>query len=133
MADLTPTTGRVHTTPDIYQIFESDGLYVSAITPMRLPDHPDSTPAQPDHLSDYDEIFHRVGREGPAGREAGTVTLHSRANPHGAALVLKERARRETTSGYGFIIDAARPVSVARSAMPADTAEYYKSWAPNGV
>jgi homogentisate 1,2-dioxygenase len=133
MADLTPMTGRVHTTPDVYQIFESDGVYISAITPMRLPDHPDSTPAQPDHLSDWDEIFHRVGRDGPDGYDAGSVTLHTRANPHGAALALKERSRRETTTGYGFIIDAARPVALARSAMPADAEEYFKSWAVNGA
>jgi homogentisate 1,2-dioxygenase len=129
MDDLNPMASRLHTTPDLYQIFESKSLCVTAITPVRLPDHPQSTSAQPDHSADCDEIFHRLGRKQENGREEGMVTLHARGNPHGASLSLKSREPREKTSGYGLILDVYEPVSVARSAIPVEDTDYYRSWA----
>jgi hypothetical protein len=96
---------------------------------VRLPDHPQSTSAQPDHSADCDEIFHRLGRKQENGREEGMVTLHARGNPHGASLSLKSREPREKTSGYGLILDVYEPVSVARSAIPVEDTDYYRSWA----
>jgi homogentisate 1,2-dioxygenase len=128
MDDFNPMTSRLHVTPDLWQIFDSAALCVTAMTPVRLPDHPGSTAAQPDHSADCDEIFHRLGRPIDSGREEGSVTLHTRANPHGASLTLKSRTPPDKTTGYGLILDVYEPVSVAVSAMPADDAEYYRSW-----
>jgi homogentisate 1,2-dioxygenase len=125
MADLNPMSSRLHSTPDLWQIFESKVLAVTAMTPLRLPDHPGSTAAQPDHSADCDEIFHRLGRPGAAG----SVTLHTRANPHGASLSLKSRAPRDRTSGYGLILDVVDPVFVSAAAAAVDDPSYYRSWA----
>jgi homogentisate 1,2-dioxygenase len=132
MKDLTPMSSRLHPTPDLYQIFGSDGISISAIVPARLPDHEQSTAAQPDHSADWDEVFHRVGRRQSDGHEPGSVTLHTRGTAHGAAIALKEKPRRETSNGYGLIIDARRPVSMAHTAVPGDEPDYYRSWAADG-
>jgi homogentisate 1,2-dioxygenase len=129
MDDLNPMTSRLHATPDLWQIFKSNALAITAMTPVRLPDHPDSTPAQPDHSADCDEIFHRLGQRRSNGREDGSVTLHTRANPHGASLTLKSRTPRERTSGYGLILDVFEPVSVSAAAASADDPDYYRFWA----
>jgi homogentisate 1,2-dioxygenase len=129
MDNFNPMTSRLHPTPDLWQIFESNAMAITAMTPVRLPDHPDSTSAQPDHSADCDEIFHRLGRRSGNGHEDGSVTLHTRANPHGASLALKSRAPRDRTSGYGLILDVFDPVSVSSSAAAADDPDYYRSWA----
>jgi len=128
MANFNPMTSRLHTTPDLWQIFESNALAISAITPVRLPDHPDSTSAQPDHSADCDEIFHRLGRRSDNGRGVGSVTLHTRANPHGASLTFKKRTPPDRTSGYGLILDVFDPVVVSSAAVEADDPDYYRSW-----
>ena len=125
MRHLTPMSGRVHTLPDIYNIFQADGVYISAVTPMRQPDHESSTSAQPDHASDCDEIFHRLGRPTEGGFEPGAVTLHSRAAAHGAALALKIRPRRERSTGWGVLIDTVRPAKIARQAADGDVSGYH--------
>jgi homogentisate 1,2-dioxygenase len=125
MQSLTPVSGRVHTTPDVYYIFEAEGVCISAIAPVRQPDHPESTSAQPDHISDYDEIFHRLGRPQQGGFEPGVVTLHTRAAPHGPSLALKTRPRRERTTGWGVMIDVARPVKVAAPAAAVEISGYH--------
>jgi homogentisate 1,2-dioxygenase len=129
MDDLNPMSSRLHSTPDLWQIFESKAFAVTAMTPLRLPDHPDSTSAQPDHSADCDEIFHRLGRRGANGRADGSVTLHTRANPHGASMSLKARAARDRTSGYGLILDVFDPVLVSTAAAAVDDPDYYRSWA----
>jgi homogentisate 1,2-dioxygenase len=124
MRQLTPMSGRVHTLPDIYNVFQADGVYISAVTPMRQPDHEDSTSAQPDHASDCDEIFHRLGRPTEGGFESGTVTLHTRAAVHGASLPLKNRPLRERSTGWGVLIDTIRPAKIARQAADGDVDGY---------
>jgi homogentisate 1,2-dioxygenase len=125
MSSFAPMSGRVHTLPDSYQVFESKGVAISAITPMRQPDHEDSTPAQPDHTSDCDEIFHRLGKPNGDGFEPGIVTLHTRAAAHGAALVLKERPRRDRSTGWGVLIDTVNPTKMARDAAHGDVQNYH--------
>jgi homogentisate 1,2-dioxygenase len=125
MRQLTPMSGRVHTLPDIYNVFQADGVYMSAITPMRQPDHESSTSAQPDHASDCDEIFHRLGKPTEGGFESGMVTLHTRAAAHGAALPLKERPRRERSTGWGLLIDTVRPAKIARQAGNGEVPGYH--------
>ena len=124
MRQLTPMSGRVHTLPDIYNVFQADGVYISAVTPMRQPDHEDSTSAQADHASDCDEIFHRLGRPAEGGFESGTVTLHTRAAVHGASLALKNRPLRERSTGWGVLIDTIRPAKIARQAADGDVGGY---------
>jgi homogentisate 1,2-dioxygenase len=125
MESFAPMSAHVHTTPDIYQVFQSHGVYVNAITPVRQPDHDNSTTAQPDHSSDCDEIFHRFGRPDDGGFGAGSITLHSRIAPHGAAPALKSRPRRERTTGWGILIDTVRPARMAVDAEAADLAGYH--------
>jgi homogentisate 1,2-dioxygenase len=125
MQSFAPMSGRLHTLPDTYQVFQSRGVYINAITPMRQPDHEDSTPAQPDHTSDCDEIFHRLGRPDDNGFEPGVVTLHTRAAAHGAALALKTRPRRERTTGWGVLIDTTNPMKMTRNAADGDVANYH--------
>jgi homogentisate 1,2-dioxygenase len=124
MRSLAPMSGRLHALPDIYQVFESTGVSINAITPMRQPDHQESTSAQPDHTSDCDEIFHRLGRPNGNGFEPGLVTLHTRAAAHGASLALKDRPRREHTTGWGVLIDTIKPTRMARDASRGDIHNY---------
>lgn len=127
LRDLEPLSGRVHPLPDLYQVFGSEGVAISAIVPVRNPDHPEVTPTQPDHNADCDEIFHRFGGPGDASPD-GRVTLHTRAASHGAKPRFKVMAPRERNTGYGIIIDVFRPVHLAAAAATADEADYHRSW-----
>jgi homogentisate 1,2-dioxygenase len=127
LRDLEPLAGRVHPFPDLYQVFGSDGVAVSAIVPVRNPDHPDSTPTQPDHNADCDEIFHRLGSPGDPSPD-GRITLHTRAASHGAKPRFKGMEPRERNTGYGIILDVSRPVYLAAAAATADDPEYHRSW-----
>jgi homogentisate 1,2-dioxygenase len=125
MRSFAPMSGRLHSTPDIWQVFESSGVAINAITPVRQPDHEQSTTAQPDHLSDCDEIFHRLGRAVDGGFGHGVATLHSRAAAHGASLSLKRRERRERTTGWGILIDVAKPTAITQQAAAGDVPHYH--------
>ena len=127
LRDLTPLAGRVHPFPDLYQVFASDGVAISAITPVRNPDHPDTTPTQPDHNADCDEVFHRLGAPRDPSPD-GKVTLHTRAATHGAKPPFKEQAPRERNTGFGIIIDISRRVLLAAPAAAVDEDTYYQSW-----
>jgi homogentisate 1,2-dioxygenase len=127
LRDLTPLAGRVHPVPDLYQVFGSDGIAISAITPVRNPDHPDTTPTQPDHNADCDEVFHRLGTPRDPSPD-GKVTLHTRAATHGAKPPFKEQEPRERNTGFGIIIDVSRRVLLAAGAEPVDEPSYHRSW-----
>jgi homogentisate 1,2-dioxygenase len=124
---LEPLSARVHSFPDLYQVFGSEGVAVCAIVPVRSPDHPDSTPTQPDHNADCDEIFHRLGSPSDAAPD-GRVTLHTRAASHGAKPWVKGAPPRERTTGYGIILDVSRPVQLTMAAATADDPDYHRSW-----
>jgi homogentisate 1,2-dioxygenase len=127
LRQLEPLAARVHPFPDLYQVFGSEGVAISAIVPLRNPDHPDSTPTQPDHNADCDEIFHRLGSPRDPAPD-GRVTLHTRAASHGAKPRFKAAEPRERNNGYGIILDVARPVHLAAAAAGADEPDYHRSW-----
>ncbi|MCW2622539.1 MAG: homogentisate 1,2-dioxygenase [Frankiales bacterium] len=125
MTALSPVSGHTHTTPDVYAVFQSAAFMISAIVPLRQPDHEHSTSAQPDHSSDCDEIFHRFAKPTPHGYGSGAVTLHTRSSPHGPSRALKARDRRERTTGYGVILDVFAPLRTAATAGPGDVRGYH--------
>jgi homogentisate 1,2-dioxygenase len=127
LRDLEPLSARVHAYPDLYQVFGSDGVAICAIVPVRNPDHAESTPTQPDHNADCDEIFHRLGSPSDPNPD-GRVTLHTRAASHGAKPALKAAPPRESNRGYGIILDLSRPVRLTNAAAGADEAEYHRAW-----
>lgn len=128
MRDVEPLSGRVSVMPDMHQVFGSDGLLISAIVPSRQPDHPDAYPGIIDHNADCDEIFHRFRSADKANPDIGKVTLHTRAAQHGPKPGLEPPAPGLTTSLYGLIIDAFRPVHLAVGARDADDAAYLGAW-----
>jgi homogentisate 1,2-dioxygenase len=129
MRDIEPLSGRVHLMPDMHQVFGSEGAVICAITPSRLPDHPDSYPAQADHSADCDEIFYRFGTDdGSKVPGLGTITMHTRAVAHGPKPGFEDRRLPERGHLYGLIIDALRPVSLTAAAMEADDPDYVRAW-----
>ncbi len=128
MADLEPLSGRVHLMPDMHQVFACDGALICAITPSRLPDHPEIYPAQPDHTADCDEIFYRFATDGPAVPGVGTITLHTRAVAHGPKPGFEDRPLPERSHVYGLIMDVQRPVQLTQAAFDADDDGYVRAW-----
>jgi homogentisate 1,2-dioxygenase len=128
MRSLEPRSGRVWLTPDVHQVFGCDGLAVCAITPARTPDHPNRYPGQSDHLADCDEIFYRFAIPGVTVPGAGTVTVHSRAMVHGPKPGFENKQLPESTSIWGLILDASRPVRLTRAALAACDDEYLRAW-----
>jgi homogentisate 1,2-dioxygenase len=129
LRDIEPLSGRVHLMPDMHQVFGSEGVLISAITPNRLPDHPDSYPAQADHSADCDEIFYRFATDdGSKIPGLGTITMHTRAVAHGPKPGFEDRRLPERSHLYGMIIDVLRPVSLTAAAMDADDPDYVRAW-----
>ncbi|MCU1346254.1 MAG: homogentisate 1,2-dioxygenase, partial [Acidimicrobiia bacterium] len=128
MADLEPLSGRVHLMPDMHQVFGAEGVIVCAITPSRTPDHPTPYPAQSDHSADCDEIFYRFATDGPEMPGVGTITMHTRAAPHGPKPGFEDRPLPERTHVYGIIMDVRRPVKLTTAALHADDSDYAKVW-----
>jgi homogentisate 1,2-dioxygenase len=129
MRDIEPLSGRVHLMPDMHQVFGCDGAVICAITPSRMPDHPDSYPAQADHSADCDEIFYRFATDdGSNVPGLGTITMHTRAVAHGPKPGFEHRRLPERGTLFGLIIDVSRPVSLTAAAMEADDPDYVRAW-----
>jgi len=128
MRDVEPFSGRVNLNPDMDAVFASRGVLVSAITPARLPDHPNAYPNIPDHNTDCDEIFYRVASESGAMQGLGKVTVHTRAAGHGAKPGYERTEPGLRSDLWGVILDIVEPVRLTTNAMVADDPAYPSAW-----
>lgn len=128
MRDVEPLSGRVNLNPDMDAVFECRGVVVSAITPARLPDHPNAAPNIPDHNTDCDEIFYRVASEAGATQGIGKVTVHTRAGGHGAKPGYERPEPGLRSDLWGLILDIVERVHLTTDAIPADDPSYPQAW-----
>ncbi|MDB5451518.1 MAG: hypothetical protein JWO33_96 [Caulobacteraceae bacterium] len=85
MADYEPLTGRIFLLVDRFQVFATEETGFVAVTPRRLPDIPNASPANPFHSNIVcDEMMYRFGGAGISGETAtGTMSLTPRGLGHG--------------------------------------------------
>lgn len=128
MRDIEPFSGRVNLNPDIDAVFESRGVVVAAITPARLPDHPNAYPNIPDHNTDCDEIFYRIASEGAPMAGLGNITIHTRAGGHGAKPGFERPQPGMRSELWGVILDCAEPVNLTTDAIAGDDPDFARAW-----
>lgn len=128
-----PITQRIHTMPNMHQIFATQGAAICNLIPRMADYHPLSIPSAPNHSSvDCDEVLYMVaGRmTGRNGDEPGTTTFHPRGLPHGPQTGAYERSigvsQHESMS---LMVDTFRRLQVAQEAMACDDPGYPSSWA----
>lgn len=128
MRDVEPLSGRVNLDPNMDAVFACEGVLIAAITPARLPDHPNAIPNIPDHNTDCDEIFYRLASDDESMHGMGKLTVHTRAGGHGAKPGHEwpePGLRREL---WGVILDCVAPLDLTEDAMPADDPDYPRAW-----
>lgn len=101
---------------------------MAAITPARLPDHPDAIPNIPDHNTDCDEIFYRISSERGAMPGLGNVTIHTRAGGHGAKPGFDRPEPGLRSDLWGVILDCVEPVHLTTDAIAGDDPNYARAW-----
>lgn len=130
--DFEPITGRIHQPPPVHQTFEGDGFVVCSFVPRLFDYHPDSIPVPYNHSNiGTDEVIYYCSEEfmSRKGIECGSITLHPDGMPHGphpgkaeASIGLKE------TKETAVMVDAFKPLFVAKTALGCEDREYQTSW-----
>ncbi|MBI1809893.1 MAG: homogentisate 1,2-dioxygenase [Gemmatimonadetes bacterium] len=134
--DFEPIVGKVHQPPPVHQTFQGDGFVICSFCPRPYDFHPQAVPAPYNHSNvDSDEVLFYASSEfmSRKGIEYGSITHHPDGLPHGphpgrteASIGAKE------TNELAVMMDSFRPLSVAKNALPAEDAEYYRSWIEAG-
>ena len=130
--DFEPIVGRVHQPPPVHQTFQGDGFVVCSFCPRPYDFHPDAVPAPYSHSNvDSDEVLYYASSEfmSRKGIEYGSITLHPDGIPHGPHPGRTEASiGAKATEELAVMVDTFRPLKVARSAMPIEDGNYYRSW-----
>ncbi|MEW6742504.1 MAG: homogentisate 1,2-dioxygenase [Planctomycetota bacterium] len=132
IADFEPITGRIHQPPPVHQTFEGDGFVICSFVPRLFDYHPDSIPAPYHHANIMsDEVLYYCNEEfmSRKGIEPGSITFHPDGLPHGPQPgKTEESIGKERTEELAVMIDTFRPLSVARSVLACEDAQYRRSW-----
>ena len=128
MNDLEPVSGRVNLMPDVHQVFGSEGTAICAITPARLPDHPNAYPGIVDHNADCDEVFYRIASDADPVPGVGTITLHTRSANHGPKPGTELTSPGLNSHLIGLIIDLTNPMYPTASTNDIDEEGYVQAW-----
>ncbi len=134
--DFEPIVGKVHQPPPVHQTFQGDGFVICSFCPRPYDFHPQAVPAPYNHSNvDSDEVLFYASSEfmSRKGIEYGSITHHPDGLPHGphpgrveASIGAKE------TNELAVMMDSFRPLSIAKDALSAEDAEYYRSWVEPG-
>jgi homogentisate 1,2-dioxygenase len=131
--DFEPIVQRIHTMPNVHQIFSTGGAAICNFVPRKADYHPLSIVAAPNHSSvDCDEILYLVSGQlsGRVGDGPGTTTLHPRGIPHGPKPGTYEKSIGiEEHKAIALMIDTFRPLKIAEPAMACDDPTYPAAWA----
>ncbi len=130
--DFEPIVQRIHTMPNVHQIFATHGGAICCFVPRKADYHPLALPAAPNHSSvDCDEVLYFVSgvSMGRSSEKPGSTTLHPKGLPHGpkpgryeASIGVKEHTM------VAIMIDTFRSLNVADSAMSCDEGSYPFTW-----
>lgn len=130
--DFQPIIQRIHTMPNIHQIFATGGAAVCNFVPRHADYHPQAIVAAPNHSSvDCDEVLYNVSGElsGRIGDGPGTTTFHPRGVPHGPKPGTYEASiGTEKHDAIAIMIDTFRPLKIAASVMECDDPTYPQAW-----
>ena len=130
--DFEPITGRIHMPPPIHQQFEGHNFVICSFVPRMYDYHPQAIPAPYHHSNiDADEILYYVDGDFMSRNniQAGQFTLHPAGIPHGPHPGAIERSiGKKETQEVAVMIDPFNPMKIAKSAMPHEVPDYYKSW-----
>ena len=130
--DFEPIIQRIHTMPNLHQVFATGGAAICNFVPRMADYHPLAIPGAPNHSSvDCDEILYMVSGElaGRKGDGPGTTTFHPRGIPHGPKPGMYEKSIEiKFHDNLAIMIDAFRPLRVAEAAMECDDPTYPDAW-----
>lgn len=130
MRDYEGLSSTIFLNPDQYKVFETDRTMMTCITPHRLAEHPEASPAQPFHQSlDFDEMLYRFsGSTGVTEPHGGTFTLHPRGIGHGPKPGFENQPRRTAQDAWGFMMDTRDILVPTIDAMAACDESYAETW-----
>jgi homogentisate 1,2-dioxygenase len=130
--DFEPRVGRVHLPPPFHQTFEGDGFVVCSFCPRPFDFEPDAVPAPYNHSNAMsEEVIFYANSEfmSRKGIEFGSITLHPDGIPHGPHPGRAEASiGKKWTDELAVMVDAFRPLTVARLALSMEDPEYVRSW-----
>ena len=130
--DFEPIVQRIHTMPNMHQVFATENAAICLFVPRAADYHPMAIPAAPNHASvDCDEMFYVIDGSamGRQGDGPGSMTFHPRGIPHGPKPGKYEKSIgiREHTA-YAYMIDTFRPLRVATTAGDCEDLSYPEAW-----
>jgi homogentisate 1,2-dioxygenase len=130
--DFEPRVGRFHLPPTVHQTFEGDGFVVCSFCPRPFDFDPRAIPAPYHHLNvRSDEVLFYVDGEftSRTGISKGSITLHPDGLDHGPQPGRTEASIGKTrTDEFAVMVDAFRPLHVARQADAVEDPQYHRSW-----
>jgi homogentisate 1,2-dioxygenase len=130
--DFEPIVGRLHQPPPVHQTFAGDGFVVCSFVPRLYDFHPEAIPAPYNHSNVMsDEVLYYASAEfmSRRGIEYGSVTLHPDGMPHGPHPgKYEESVGKKETKELAVMVDTFRPLAVAKTALPAEDPDYFRSW-----
>lgn len=137
--DFEPIVGRIHQPPPVHQTFQGDGFVICSFCPRPYDFDPEAVPAPYNHSNvDSDEVLFYASAEfmSRKGIEYGSITLHPDGLPHGPHPGRAEASiGAARTDELAVMMDAFRPLHVARTALVIEDPSYHRSWvdaAPEG-
>ena len=130
--DFEPIVGRVHQPPPVHQTFQGDGFVICSFCPRPYDFDPQSIPAPYNHSNvDSDEVLFYASSEfmSRKGIEYGSITLHPDGLPHGPHPGRAEASiGAKATDELAVMMDAFRPLKVAKAILPIEDLKYTTSW-----
>ena len=136
IADFEPIVGRVHQPPPVHQTFEGDGFVLCSFVPRLFDFHPEAVPAPYNHSNVMtDEVLYYCNDEFMSRKEIelGSVTLHPDGLPHGPQPGKAEASIGvKKTEELAVMVDTFASLRVAKSALPCEDPDYWRSWIEDG-
>jgi homogentisate 1,2-dioxygenase len=132
LEEFAPITGKLHQPPPAHATFESPGAAFCAFVPRLFDYHPLAVPVPYNHSSvDCDEVLYYVSGNfmSRRGVDEGSITLHAAGAPHGPQPGAVEASLgKASTDEIAVMVDTFAPLQIAKSALPCEDPEYYRSW-----
>jgi homogentisate 1,2-dioxygenase len=122
----------VHQPPPVHQTFAAEGFVVCSFVPRLYDYHPEAIPAPYSHSNVMsDEVLYYCNEEFMSRQdvECGSLTLHPDGLPHGPQPGRTEASIGQRETGeLAVMIDTFAPLTVAKSVLPCEDADYGRSW-----
>ncbi|HVA46335.1 MAG TPA: homogentisate 1,2-dioxygenase [Pirellulales bacterium] len=130
--DFEPIVGSLHQPPPVHQTFAGDNFVVCSFVPRLFDFHPEAVPVPYNHSNVMsDEVLFYANSEfmSRKGIEYASLTLHPEGLTHGPQPGRVEAALgRQRTDELAVMLDAFRPLRVARQALEYEDKQYSRSW-----